>query len=126
MSYMSTLDNRFESRVPLEMFLDTYVEDQPRRGFTVNISEGGLYLASIPQRPLPPRTPIGLAFALPGMSETIWAAGEVRFDDPDQYFCHRGIRFVGMARSHARMLREYLKRARLRRLFGLRYPLPAT
>jgi hypothetical protein len=105
-------NRRFDARVPLEMFLNAYVDDRLQRGFTTDLSETGLHLNTLMQEPLPPRTPVGLEFALPGLGETIWAAGEICFDSPDDYFLGRGIRFTAMAGLHARLVREYCYRLR--------------
>jgi hypothetical protein len=113
---MSTLDRRYEHRVPLEMYLNTYVEDRPQRGFTVNVSESGLFLNTLNDMPMPPLTPVGLELALPGTAETIWAGGLLCYDAVDDYFYGQGIRFVAMARRHARMLHDFLALARRRRL----------
>jgi hypothetical protein len=117
---MLTLDRRYGYRLPLEMYLNTYVADRPTRGFTTNLSETGLYLNTLTRDPLPPRTPVGLEFALPGLPETIWAAGEMCYDGIDAYFNGSGIRFVAMAGLHERMLREYLKEARRKRFLNPR------
>ena len=117
---MLTLDRRYGHRLPLEMYLNTYVADRPARGFTTNLSESGLYLNTLAHDPLPPRTPVGLEFALPGVSETIWAAGEMCYDALDDCFNGSGIRFMAMAGLHERLLREYLKEARKNRFVSRR------
>ncbi len=105
---MMSLDRRIDYRVPLEMFLNAYVADEPQRGFTMNVSETGLLLASLAIRdPVPPMTTVGLEFKLPGFSETIWAAGEICYDTLDDFFLGQGIRFTAMAGLHTRILREY-------------------
>jgi hypothetical protein len=109
------LDRRYERRVPLEMYLNAYVEDRPHRGFTVNLSESGLYLNTLSRTPLPPLTSVGLELALPGARETIWAAGQLCYDASDDYFHGEGIRFVAMARRHLRLLHDYLTALRRRR-----------
>src|SRR5690242_17312088 len=86
-------DRRYEQRVPLEMYLNAYVDDRPQRGFTVNLSESGLYLNTINRARLPPLTRFGLELALPGIAETIWAAGQLCYDAVDDYFYGEGIRF---------------------------------
>lgn len=116
---MMQLDRRFDHRVPLEMFLNAYVLDRPHRGFTINVSESGLYLNTLTQKPLPPQTPVGLEFSLPGFRETIWAAAEICYDQPDDYLLGRGIRFTAMAGLHARIIRDYCDRMRRRNLFGV-------
>ena len=114
------LDRRIESRVPLEMYLDAYVDDRRQRGFTANISETGILLNTLVHAPPPPLTPVALEFTLPGVRETIWAAGQICHDNLDDYFVGHGIRFTAMARLHARMLRDYCFRFRWRRFQELR------
>src|SRR5689334_20673929 len=99
---MLTLDRRYGHRVPLEMYLNTYIEDRPQRGFTINLSETGLYLNMLTRAPMPPKTTIGLEFVLPGQRDSIWAAGEMCYDALDDYFYGNGIRFVAMASKHER------------------------
>lgn len=112
------LDRRFDPRVPLEIYLNAYVADRPQRAFSLNLSESGVYLNTLPHDPLPPHTPVGLEFTLPGTHETIWAAGEMAYDTPDDYFSGNGVRFVAMARLHHQLLRRFLIDARRRRLFA--------
>ena len=119
---MQSLDRRNLHRLPLEMYLNTYVADRPSRGFTSNLSESGLYLNTVAREPLAPATPVGLEFTLPGVPETIWAAGEYCYDGVDDYLNGSGIRFVAMAGLHERMLREYLRDARRKRWSGPRRP----
>jgi len=106
------VDRRYEPRVPLEMYLNTYVADRPHRAVTVNVSESGLYLNTVTRTPLPPFTPVGVELALPG--DTIWAAGMLCYDEEDRYFYGTGIRFVAMARRHARLLHDFLVARRRR------------
>jgi hypothetical protein len=107
-------NRRFDSRIPLEMYVSTYVKDQPHRALSLDISESGLYLNALPRDPHPPRTPIGLEIELPGFGETIWVAGETCRDTLDDYFYGFGVRFTDMALLHQRMLRAYCRGARRR------------
>jgi c-di-GMP-binding flagellar brake protein YcgR len=108
----SLFDNRrFDSRIPLEMYVNAYVQDQPQRTLSLDISQSGLYLNTLIQHAYPPRTPVGLEFKLPSLGETIWAAGETCRDSLDDCFYGFGIRFTQMANLHQRMLREYCWRA---------------
>jgi hypothetical protein len=109
---MLSSDRRCGYRLPMEMYLNTYVADRPSRGFTSNLSETGLYLNTLSHEPLAPHTPVGLEFSLPGVKETIWAAGELCYDELDEYLNGSGIRFVAMAGLHERMLQEFLREAR--------------
>jgi hypothetical protein len=109
------LDRRFDDRLPIETLLSAYVMDRPTRGLAVDISERGLFLHTLVQDPKPPLTPMGLEFELPGMGETIWAAGETCRDSLDDYFYGMGVRFTAMATRHQRMLRQYCRNLRRRR-----------
>jgi PilZ domain-containing protein len=120
---MTSSDRRWGYRLPLEMYLNTYVEDRATRGFTSNLSATGLYLNTLSREPLAAGTPVGLEFNLPGISETIWAAGEMCYDAPDDYFNGSGIRFKAMAGLHERLIRAYLKEARRQRWLSPRRPL---
>jgi hypothetical protein len=114
-NYAPSLRNRrFDTRIRLEMYVSTYVRDQPQRAVTLDISESGLYLNSLLRNPDPPRTPIGLEIELPGFGETIWVAGETCRDTLDDYFYGFGVRFTDMALLHQRMLRAYCRGARRR------------
>lgn len=120
---MSSLDRRLDSRLPLQMYMNAYIDDRPSRGFTLNINETGLYLNTLADAPLPPFTPVGLEFELPGINETIWAAGEICYDSMDDYFLGRGVRFTAMAGLHARLIKGYcaqMRDLRLRARLGTR------
>lgn len=109
-------DRRLGFRIPLEIFLNEYVQDRPHRALTVNISETGLYANRMLTSLSRATRVIGLEFELPGTTETIWARGEICYDTLDEYFHGQGIRFAGMATLHARLLRDYcfqLRRATL-------------
>jgi hypothetical protein len=104
---MNAHDRRLGFRVPMEIFLNEYVQDRAHRALTVNISDTGLYVNKV-LTPLQRATRVvALEFELPGTGETIWARGEIAHDALDDYFHGQGIRFTGMARLHARLLRDY-------------------
>jgi len=115
MTHLALSNNRrFDSRIPLEMYVSAYVLDRPQRAVTIDISESGLYLNTLPRDPHPPRTPIGLEIELPGFGETIWVAGETGRDAMDDYLYGFGVRFTDMAGLHQRMLRAYCRGSRRR------------
>lgn len=92
------------------MFLNQYVGDRRFRVLAANLSETGVYLNRVNS---PAQTPVfGLELALPGVSETIWARGEVRRDHPDAVVSGAGIQLTGLARRHARLLRDWCIEAR--------------
>ncbi len=110
-------NRRFDSRIPLETHISTFVGDRPQRAVTLDISESGLYLQALPQKPLLPRTPIGIEIELPGFGETIWVAGETCRETMDDQLYGFGVRFTDMAQLHQRMLRAYCRGARRRVAF---------
>jgi hypothetical protein len=110
-------NRRFDTRIPLETHVSTFVQDHQQRALTFDISESGLYLQALPRDPLPPRTPIGVEIELPGFGETIWVAGETCRDARDNYFYGFGVRFRDMAKLHQRMLHAYCRGARRRAAF---------
>jgi hypothetical protein len=124
-------DRRRDSdRIPLQMFLNEYVSDRLQRAVTTNISPTGLYLHRVfgagkkyLQFGREDRY-VQLEFALPGTSETIWARGEVRFDElGGESMVHgTGIFLTDIARGHQKMLKEYVidkKRQRLQQILEL-------
>jgi hypothetical protein len=109
-------------RIPVQMFLNEYVADNPHRCMSGNISPSGLYLNRLIQ-PVERRSSIvGLEFELPGTSEVIWARGEVRYDTLDPYFHGTGVQITGIAVRHQRLLRDYVldnRAQQLRKLLAL-------
>lgn len=124
MSYLNMLldiERRRDPRVRLEMFLNQYVDDCPTRALAANVSHTGLFVQRLAERQPPwsvrsPPPSVGLEFELPGTGEIIWAAAEPRFDVSGDYLQVCGLRFVGMARKHERLLREFVTEKRLRDL----------
>jgi hypothetical protein len=113
---MTMRERRDGYRIPLQLFLNEYVADRPHRCLTVNLSETGLYVHKLIQ-PLRRNTHVvGLEFELPGMGETIWARGEICYDDFDDYFHGSGIRITGIPRLHQHLLRDYINEKRRVRL----------
>lgn len=100
-------DRRLGYRVPLEMFMNEYMQDRAHRALTVNISETGIYVNKVVAPVSRPTKVVGLEFELPGTGETIWARGEICYDSLDDYFHGQGIRFSAMPRIHAKLLRDY-------------------
>jgi c-di-GMP-binding flagellar brake protein YcgR len=117
-SAMSARDRRLGFRVPLEIFLNEYIKDQPFRALTSNVSDTGVHLHRV-MNPVGPELDgqvVGLEFELPGTGEVIWARGEICHDREDRMVRAAGVRFTGMARAHARLLRDYCIESRRRRL----------
>jgi hypothetical protein len=121
------LDRRDDHRIPLQIFLNEYVRERHHRAVTTNVSPSGLFIHRTFAAGVK-RLPIGrhdrfvqLEFALPGTSDTIWARGEIRYDELGVgNFVHgTGIYLTDLARGHARLLKEYVLDEKRRRLQGI-------
>lgn len=109
-------NRRMDHRVPVDMFLTEYVGERPRRAYASDVSEFGLHLARA-IAPVERRTPmVQVEFRLPGTSDTIWAAGEVRYDALDPYFHSSGLWLVSLAHTHRRLMHDYVMEMRAHRL----------
>jgi hypothetical protein len=116
---MTPHDRRLGFRVPIEIFLNEYVQDRANRALGVNISDTGLYVNKVISPMQRPSKVVSLEFELPGMGDTIWARGEITHDAIDDLFHGQGIRFTGMAKLHARMLRDWCIEKRRAQLAGM-------
>jgi len=106
-------ERRLNGRVALDMFFNQYIQDQPVRSLAVNVSEHGLSAQRLVERASPRSRVVAIEFELPGTGEVIWARGETEFERIDRDFHRAGIRFVGMARRHERLVREFVWDRRL-------------
>ena len=112
------------------MLLNQYINDRPFRALTANVSESGVFLNLVKGAPFCRDTRVvALEFKLPGTEETIWARGEICYDQIDQYFHGTGVKFTAMPVRHARLLRDYCvekRRSHLGRMLErIRGPRPA-
>jgi hypothetical protein len=85
----------------------SYVHDRPIRGLATNLSDSGLQLSAISMVAPRPGLVVGLEIDLPGTSDSIWASGRVCYRKDDRMAAGLGVRFVAMATSQARMIRDF-------------------
>jgi hypothetical protein len=109
-------DRRLGFRIPFETMVTSYVHDRPVRGLASNLSDSGMSLSAITMLAPPPGLVVGLELDVPGMDESIWAAARVCYRKDDHLASGLGMRFVAMARSHARMLRDFCVEMRRKNL----------
>jgi len=101
---------RGSSRVPLQTQVDMSSDSNLFTGFSTNLSEGGVFVATV--NLLPVGTPVDLTFTLPGNTR-ITVKGEVRWtreiDDrvPD-VFPGVGVRFVELGVDAAQALHRFV------------------
>lgn len=102
-------ERRLGFRIPFETMVTSYVHDRPVRGLATNLSDSGINLSAITMLAPPPGLVVGLEIDLPGEGESIWAAGRVcyRKDDRNELASGLGVRFMAMAKSQARIVRDF-------------------
>jgi c-di-GMP-binding flagellar brake protein YcgR len=109
-------ERRLGYRIPFESMVTSYVHDRPIRGLAQNLSDTGMQMSAISMVAPPPGMVVGLEIDLPGTTESIWAAGRICYRKNDQLASGLGVRFVAMATSQARMIRDFcieMRRANL-------------
>lgn len=100
-------ERRLGYRIPYESMVTSYVHDRPIRGLATNLSDSGLNMSAISMVAPPPGLVIGLELDIPGVDDSIWAAGRVCYRQDDRLASGLGVRFIAMAKSHARMVRDF-------------------
>ena len=115
-------NRRLAERVPVGFYVQQVVDDRMQRCFTADVSALGLYLEKPIEAMGRHSNVVQLEIPLPNRKETIWAKGEIVYDSFDPLFHGTAIRFIGMARVHQRMLREWLRETSKSRRSSHRYP----
>jgi len=100
-------ERRLGYRIPYESMVTSYVHDRPIRGLATNLSDSGLNMSAISMVAPPPGMVVGLEIEIPGMDESIWASGRICYRKDDRLASGLGVRFVAMAKTHARTLRDF-------------------
>jgi hypothetical protein len=116
-------ERRDLERVPLSIFIDEYVGERKHRALTTNLSATGLYMHRVRSGSYRDTRHVQLEMQLPGTSDTIWARGEIRYDQLGDELVHgTGVELTTIARGHQRLLKEYLyeqKRQKLQHILEL-------
>ena len=100
-------ERRLGYRIPFESMVTSYVHDRPIRALTSNLSDTGINMSSISMLAPPPGLVVGLEIDLPGMDESIWASGQICYRKDDALASGLGVKFVAMAKSQARLVRDF-------------------
>jgi hypothetical protein len=104
-----TQNRRRSERLPVGFYVDQIVGEDPHRCFTTDLSAIGLYMERLAEPLQRNSSVVQLEIPLPQTGDSIWAKGEVIYDRFDALFHGTAVRFTGMARSHQRLLREWLR-----------------
>lgn len=100
-------ERRLGYRIPFESMVTSYVHDRPIRGLAMNLSDTGMSMTAISMVAPPAGMVLGLEIDLPGTTDSIWASGRVCYRKDDRMASGLGVRFVAMATSQARMIRDF-------------------
>ncbi len=112
---MSSPEQRIASRVSLKVEIDIHTETNFYTGFSVNISTGGIFVAT--HVPAKVGEEIPLSFKLPNRDEAIEAVGYVcwyREYNPLYPDTHpgMGLRFRGLNEEDAKTINDYIQHFR--------------
>jgi hypothetical protein len=101
-------NRRRSERHAVGFYVDQFVNEEPFRCFTTDLSSIGLYM----ERPVQPINRsskfVQLEITLPRSSDSIWALGEVIYDRLDSLFHGTAVCFTAMAHKQRRLLCEWL------------------
>lgn len=96
------------ARHAVGFYVDQFVNEEPFRCFTTDLSSIGLYMAR-PVQPINRSSKfVQLEIKLPRSSDSIWALGEVIYDRLDSLFHGTAVCFTAMAHKQRRLLCEWL------------------
>lgn len=106
----------------------SYVHDRPVRGLAADLSDSGLRMSAVSMLAPPPGLVVGVELELPEVDESIWASGQIcyRKDDKGALASGIGVRFLAMAKSQARVLRDFCIEMRRKNLGSLLARIRAT
>ena len=112
-------DRRLGFRIPFETMVTSYVNDRPVRGLVTNLSDTGMSMSAITMLAPPPGLVVGIELDVPGVDESIWASAQICYRKDDRMASGLGVRFIAMARTHARIIREFCIEMRRKNLGSL-------
>jgi hypothetical protein len=103
---------RQAKRLPVDLFVNKFIGDEPFACRTKDLSVEGVYLHKLiePER-IADDDLVGVEFALPGTDEVIWAAGRVVREQQQTGKEGVAIRFVSMADRHRKLLVDFIDNA---------------
>ena len=109
-------ERRLGFRIPFTTMVTSYVRDRPVRGIAGDLSDSGLSMSALSLLAPPPGLVVGLEIELPGVEDSIWASGQICYRKDDQLASGLGVRFLAMAKSQARTVRDFCVEMRRKNL----------
>lgn len=105
-------DKRKNARVPLDIYVNKYMEGVPYLSHAADISQEGVSLSRLIEPEQDARR-VGLQFQLPGSEEVIYAEGEVVrewVEASPRRNERSGVRFTLLTERHRQMIDAYVAR----------------
>ncbi len=102
-------EKRTNRRVPLDVYLNKFIQGVPFMARAKDISREGIYLTRLIE-PAKGESRVGVQFQLPGTREVIYAEGEVVRDGERNAARGNGIRFTLITDYHRRLIERYVAR----------------
>jgi hypothetical protein len=102
-------DLRTSRRVPLDVYLNKFIDGIPFMARAKDISAEGIFLTQLIE-PTAAEERIGVQFQLPGTRELIYAEGEIVRDASDGRASGHGVRFTLITDHHRRLIRRFISR----------------
>ncbi|MGC4113377.1 MAG: PilZ domain-containing protein [Myxococcales bacterium] len=103
-------EKRISRRVPLDVYLNKFINGVPFMARAKDISPEGIYLAQLLE-PEAGEARVGVQFQLPGSKEVIYAEGEIVRDARRGKVSGNGVRFTLITDYHRRLIERYVARA---------------
>ena len=119
-------NRRRSERHPVGFYVEQFVNDEPYRCFTTDLSAIGPYMERLVEPIDRASKVVQIEIKLPTTDDSIWAAGEVVYDRIDSLFHGTAVRFTSMARTHQRWIREWLRETARAERFTPGLPLRAA
>lgn len=115
-------NRRRSERHAVGFYVDQFVNDEPFRCFTTDLSSIGMYMERPVQAINRSSKFVQLEIKLPRSSDSIWALGEVIYDRLDSVFHGTAVSFTAMAQRQRRFLCEWLHETERTARFELPVP----
>jgi hypothetical protein len=119
-------NRRRSERHRVGFYVDQFVGDETHRCFTRDLSAMGMYMERLVEPIDRASSVVQVEIKLPSFGESIWAAGEIVYDQIDTLFHGSAVRFTSIARTHQRWLREWLRESYRAERFADSHPLVRT
>jgi hypothetical protein len=101
-------DKRMETRKPLDIYLNKFIDDEPYMVRSADISRDGIYLTKLIEPDLPEGSMVSLEFMLPNSDEILWARGAIMREGRRWGADGAGIWFTIMPEGYRKLVEDFV------------------